>query len=33
MDGLQPELITQMKGLGFESESYPGDRPTNARFT
>ncbi len=31
MDGLLPEIVTQLQQLGFESEAYTGDRPTNAR--
>lgn len=31
MDGLLPEIVTQVQELGFESEPYSGDRPTAAR--
>lgn len=31
MEGLLDELVAQIQGMGFESESYIGDRPANAK--
>ena len=30
MKGLSSELVSQVKSLGFDSETYRGDRPANA---
>jgi len=30
MEGLLPEIVSQLNALGFESESYSGDLPENA---
>ncbi|MGJ8654537.1 MAG: Sbal_3080 family lipoprotein [Opitutaceae bacterium] len=32
MEGLLPELLTQINTLGFESESYSENKPANARY-
>lgn len=31
MDGLLPEIVSQIQELGFQSESYLGDRPAAAK--
>lgn len=32
MEGLLPELVSQVKAQGYEAESYQGARPADARF-
>lgn len=32
MDGLLPELLAQLEQLGFEAESYTGQRPDDAQY-